>query len=241
MLLRELSLELPTLVMFDLDGTLVDSVPDLAAAVDTMLQALGRPAAGEALVRDWVGNGAAVLVQRALAQATDAEAAGAEIADEPEALALFLNAYEAHTARHSCLYPGVLECLQGLQQLGITMAVVTNKPERFVAPLLDALGIGTYIDLIVGGDTLAQKKPHPQPLLHCLAQFQTPAAQALMVGDSKHDIHAARSAQVAVAAVSYGYNHGEPVADAKPDVVIDNLMALLAPRHDLAARQLAGI
>ena len=138
---------LPRLVMFDLDGTLIDSVPDLAAAVDQMLLARGLPVAGVAQVRNWVGNGARVLVRRALAG--DLEHAGVSDADAEQALALFVQFYADHHSL-TVLYPGVRETLKWFKQHGVEMALITNKPERFVAPLLDQMRIGRYFRWIIG-------------------------------------------------------------------------------------------
>ncbi|WP_422599422.1 HAD hydrolase-like protein, partial [Pseudomonas sp.] len=154
-MLRELFQgELPRLVMFDLDGTLVDSVPDLAAAVDKSLLQLGQPAAGIEQVRDWVGNGARVLVRRALAGGLQHE--HIDDADGEQALELFMQAYaEDHSLTR--VYPGVLATLDWLRTQQVEMAIITNKPERFVAPLLDAKGLGSYFRWIIGGDTLPQQ------------------------------------------------------------------------------------
>lgn len=145
---------LPRLVMFDLDGTLIDSVPDLAAAVDRMLLELGRPPAGLAAVRHWVGNGAQVLVRRALAG--DIEHAAVDDALAEKALALFMDAY-AESHELTVVYPGVQDTLRWLHKRGVEMALITNKPERFVGPLLDQMKIGKYFRWIIGGDTLPQK------------------------------------------------------------------------------------
>ncbi|MGE8497678.1 MAG: phosphoglycolate phosphatase [Pseudomonas sp.] len=218
--------QLPRLVMFDLDGTLVDSVPDLAAAVDKALLALGRPAAGVERVRDWVGNGARVLVRRALAGSLQHEQVDDALARE--ALELFMAAYaESHTL--TTVYPGVPEVLDALHQGGAALAIVTNKPERFVAPLLDEKGLGDYFRWIVGGDTLPQQKPDPAALLHVLELAGIPRSQALFVGDSRNDVLAARAAGVTCVALSYGYNHGRPIAEEEPALVLDDLRALLEP------------
>ncbi|MGE8385500.1 MAG: HAD hydrolase-like protein, partial [Pseudomonas putida] len=153
---------LPRLVMFDLDGTLIDSVPDLAAAVDRMLLELGRPPAGLEAVRHWVGNGAQVLVRRALAGGIDHAAVDDALADQ--ALALFMDAY-AESHELTVVYPGVQDTLRWLRKQGVEMALITNKPERFVGPLLDQMKIGNYFRWIIGGDTLPQKKPDPAALL----------------------------------------------------------------------------
>lgn len=216
--------QLPQLVMFDLDGTLIDSVPDLAAAVDTMLMQLGRPVVGEAQVRDWVGNGAAMLVRRALSGRMDG--AGIAPAELEQAVALFMAAYgQSHVLTR--VYPGVVEVLGALRLKGIPLAIVTNKPERFVPPLLSTLGLADFFRWIVGGDTLAHGKPAPDGLLHVLDQAGVAADAALFVGDSCNDIRAARAAGVPCIGLTYGYNHGRPIAEEAPDLVLDALDQLL--------------
>ena len=215
---------LPRLVMFDLDGTLVDSVPDLAAAIDRTLVLLGQPPAGIEQVRDWVGNGARVLVRRALAGGLAHE--HIDEARAEQALELFMQCYaEGHEL--TCVYPGVRECLDWLYGQGIELAIVTNKPERFVAPLLDEKGLGGYFRWIIGGDTLPQQKPDPAALLHVLRLAQVEAADALFVGDSRNDVLAARAAGVTCAALNYGYNHGRPIAEENPALLLENLLDLL--------------
>jgi phosphoglycolate phosphatase len=224
-LLRELFQgELPRLVMFDLDGTLVDSVPDLAAAIDKTLLLLGQPAAGIEQVRDWVGNGARVLVRRALAG--DLQHEHIDEVDTQQALELFMQ-YYAENHNLTQVYPGVLQTLDWLREQGVELAVVTNKPERFVAPLLDEKGLGGYFRWIVGGDTLPQQKPDPAALLHVMRLAQVSAEQALFVGDSRNDVLAAKAAGVTCVALSYGYNHGRPIVEENPARVLDNLNGLL--------------
>jgi len=216
--------ELPQLVMFDLDGTLLDSVPDLAAAVDSMLAQLGRPPADIEQVRQWVGNGALVLVQRALAGKFDYSSISAAAA-EP-ALQLFLQAYAQESTR-SQLYPGVLDTLTALKNKDIKLAIITNKPEQFLPDLWRSHGLTGLFDWVVGGDTLAKQKPDPMGLLWVMQQAGVTAEQSLFVGDSKNDIQAAKAAQVRCVALSYGYNHGQPIELEQPDLVIDNLNQLL--------------
>lgn len=216
--------ELPRLVMFDLDGTLVDSVPDLATAVDRMLVELGREPVGVERVRQWVGNGARVLVRRALAGGLDHSAVGE--AETEEALARFLDIY-ADCHELITLYPGVHELLEALSTAAVELAVVTNKPERFVAPLLEQVGLGGYFRWIIGGDTLPQQKPDPAALLQVMRLAGVSQEQALFVGDSRSDVLAARAAGVPCVAVSYGYNHGRPVAEEAPQLVVDSLAELL--------------
>jgi phosphoglycolate phosphatase len=216
--------ELPRLVMFDLDGTLIDSVPDLAEAVDRMLAELERPPAGVEKVRDWVGNGARVLVRRALAGSLD-HSAVTEVETE-DALARFLDIY-ADCHNLTALYPGVHELLEALSTAAVELAVVTNKPERFVAPLLEQVGLGGYFRWIIGGDTLPQQKPDPAALLQVMHLAGVEAAQSLFIGDSRNDVLAARAAGVPCVAVSYGYNHGRPIAEEQPSLLVDSLAELL--------------
>ncbi len=216
---------LPQLVMFDLDGTLLDSVPDLTVAVDQMLARLGRPPAGEEQVRKWVGNGVEVLVRRALAGQLDADLV--DQAEVAQALPWFMAAYSgSHVLTR--VYPGVLPVLQWLQARSLPMALITNKPEQFVGPLLEEKGLGGFFRWTVGGDTLPQRKPDPAGLRHVLACAGVAAEAALFVGDSRNDVLAARAAGVRCVAMSYGYNHGQPVAEAHPDLVLDDLRQLLA-------------
>lgn len=225
MLLRDLFAgELPKLVMFDLDGTLIDSVPDLAAAVDVMLRQLGRDPAGDDQVRHWVGNGARVLVRRALAGGMAHEHID-EGATE-QALALFLEAYAGDHSR-STVYPGVRALLDQLRADQVPLALVTNKPSRFVPELLADKQLDGYFRWLVGGDTLPVQKPDPAALNWVMQQAAVSAAQALFVGDSRSDVLAARAAGVPVVAVSYGYNHGQSIATENPDLLVDSLDALI--------------
>ncbi|GEN28836.1 phosphoglycolate phosphatase [Halovibrio variabilis] len=207
-----------------MDGTLIDSVPDLAVAVQKALEALGLPTPKEAEVRDWVGNGAPVLVERALTWA---------LKTQPEA-ELQKRAYDAFIAHYSAapntlttLYPGVKQALQTLHQQGMILVLITNKPERFIKPLLAHFELLAYFTLWVGGDSLAEKKPHPLPLLHAAQTCQVPPAACVMVGDSRHDIAAGKAAGFATVALPYGYNHGEPIENSQPDLLLASLSALL--------------
>lgn len=211
-----------SLIIFDLDGTLVDSVPDIATGVDRSLADLGYAPAGDSRVREWVGNGSLKLMERALA------AAGAEPALLAEAHAHFLRHYAECLDERSTLYPGVEEALEHLRQRELTLAVCTNKPARFVRPLLEKLGIAGYFEILLGGDELPAKKPDPLPLLHLAERFARRVEQCLMVGDSVNDVDAAHAAGMPVVAVSYGYNHGVDIRDCAPNLVLDNLAALPA-------------
>ncbi|WP_312170387.1 phosphoglycolate phosphatase [Stutzerimonas kunmingensis] len=216
---------LPRLVMFDLDGTLMDSVPDLAAAVDKMLMLLGREPAGIERVRDWVGNGSRVLVRRALAGGLNHDGVADELADE--ALALFMQAY-AGGHELTAVYPGVRECLDWLREREVKLAIITNKPAQFIEPLLEEKGLAGYFDWLVGGDTLPQQKPDPAALFWVMDKAGVAPGESLFVGDSRNDVRAAKAATVPCVALTYGYNHGEPIADEHPALVLDDLRELVA-------------
>ncbi|GHB07469.1 phosphoglycolate phosphatase [Salinicola rhizosphaerae] len=212
------------LVAFDLDGTLIDSVPDLAAAVDAMLSERGLPAAGEARVRDWVGNGSHKLVERALQWACLREPAEAET---DAALARFMDFYGQDPCARTRVYPGVVKALERLHERGIIVTLITNKPAAFIDPLLRGLSLASFFQLALGGDSLPEKKPHPAPLLHMAEHFGVAPANALMVGDSRHDVEAGKRAGFRTLAVPYGYNHGEPVAESGPDGIVESLEELV--------------
>ena len=222
-LLGVLNGQLPKLVMFDLDGTLIDSVPDLAVATDKMLLQLGRAPAGMEKVRNWVGNGAPVLVRRALADDIDHQAITAE--QEAEALAIFMQVYGTGDSL-TTLYPGALDTLKSLHVLGVKLALVTNKPEKFLPRLLADTTMAEFFQWIVGGDTLPEKKPDPAGLLWVMQQAQVTAQQCLFVGDSRNDVLAAHAAGVACIAVTYGYNYGQPISAENPALVVDDLREL---------------
>ncbi|MDG4596242.1 MAG: phosphoglycolate phosphatase [Candidatus Contendobacter sp.] len=218
-------LENITALFFDLDGTLVDSVPDLTAAVNAMLRQLSLPAREEAQVRTWVGNGMNNLIHRAL---TNDMAGRAEPELFTRARSLYKTAYAAHISVHSSLYPGVIEGLAELRAAGWPMACVTNKPAEFALPLLDRLGIGGFFTTVVGGECAPNPKPAPDALLLCAERLGVPIRQGLMVGDSLNDVGAARNAGCPVVCVPYGYNHGYDIHDAQPDAVIASIADLPA-------------
>ena len=223
-ILQQVSINKPRLLMFDLDGTLVDSVPDLAFAVDAMLSDLGKPSAGLEKVSLWVGNGASMLVKRALSQQMNP----LEIDEQlyQHAYQLFLKHYQEVNGRQSVLYPSVLETLTQIRQTFPYLALVTNKPEQFTQPLLDYHQL-PHFDLLVCGDTLAKRKPDPEPLLHCLSTLGCDASEAVMIGDSISDIKAAQAAKVPVICVEYGYNQGEDLSAYHPDRLIQRFEQLL--------------
>lgn len=220
----------PSALLFDLDGTLVDSVPDLAAAVDAMLADLGRPPAGAARVRSWVGDGAAVLVRRALAAAAGPSGAAAPDQDVfAEALPRFLEHYDRVCCNETRLYAGVEQALQGLAGRGLALACVTNKPERFTLRLLRHFGLDELLSVSIGGDSLAARKPDPGPLREAAARLGVPLAGCGMVGDSANDVAAARAAGIPAIAVSYGYAGDAGAAQLGADWLVDDLRELLTP------------
>lgn len=210
----------PELILIDLDGTLVDSVPDLAYCVDEMMKRLGRPVHGEERVRNWVGNGVERLVRRALSGCLDGEP---DAGDFEIALPLFLDLYAKNNSRCSRLYPGVGEGLDYLREQGYRLGCVTNKAARFTLPLLKDLGIDGAFRIVIPGDSLPKKKPDPLPLLHAAEILGVKPADALMIGDSRSDVEAARAAGFGIVCMSYGYNHGEDIRDYHPDAILDSL------------------
>jgi len=213
----------PKMVLIDVDGTLVDSVPDLAYCVDEMMKQLGMPAHGEAKVREWVGNGVERLTRRALIGQLEGEPDEALF---EKAYPIFLALYAENTSKRSVLYPGVKEGLAYLKSAGYKLGCVTNKAAQFTLPLLQDLGIHDEFAIIVSGDTLPKKKPDPMPLLHVAEQLGVTPAEATMLGDSVSDVKAARAAGFQIICMSYGYNHGVDIREANPDAVIDSMAEL---------------
>ncbi|MET4695581.1 phosphoglycolate phosphatase [Endozoicomonas lisbonensis] len=219
---------LPLLIMYDLDGTLVDSVPDLAISIDAMLDDMNLPKAGEDKVRLWVGNGIPSLVKRALVDDMAGDQPGIVNRDVfVKAYDNFKHHYAIEVGQHSHLYPGVKDFLQAMADKGVKQAVVTNKSEIFTEKLLKLMGIDHFFEISLGGDSLDEQKPHPLPLLHAIKKAEASPDTALMIGDSSNDIKAARAAGVKVIALPYGYNHGEPIETSNPDLIVPTLDRLL--------------
>lgn len=208
------------MVMIDLDGTLIDTVPDLAAAADRVLADLGRPGWDEAHYRAWIGNGVPRFVKRALTGEMQAEPDAALF---ERAHAAFEKHYRAAVSDRSRPYPGVVAGLERLQAQGFSLVCITNKAETFTVPLLKSLDLYKYFRLVLSGDSLPQQKPDPLPLLHACRHFGISPDHGVLVGDSSNDVQAARAAGMPVICVTYGYNHGHDIRDSHPDAVVDSL------------------
>ena len=213
----------PQLVLIDVDGTLVDSVPDLAFCIDQTMLQLDLPERGEDAVRLWVGNGVERLVHRALLNSLDGEADGVQF---DQALSIFWALYQDNICVRSHLYEGVMDGLEYLKSKHYRLGCVTNKARSFTMPLLSELGITDFFAVFVCGDDTERKKPDPMPLLYAAEQLQIEPQHALMIGDSKTDVQAARAAGFQIICMSYGYNHGEDIRRYDPDAVIDSMFEL---------------
>ena len=219
-----MSLEFPLsvrAVMIDLDGTLLDTIPDLAIAANEMLTAMKRPALDADLIRTFVGKGIPRLVERTLAATYGMEPTAEQCAS---ALEIFEGCYAAVNGKHTAVYPGVFEGLKQMREMGFPLACITNKAGRFTQPLLERMRLTPYFSEVVAGDTLARKKPDPMPLLHACGKFGIQPADMLMIGDSLNDAEAARSAGCPVFCVDYGYNEGRDVRELDIDAIVPSLL-----------------
>ena len=219
------------LLIFDLDGTLIDSVPDLAVAVNHMLTHLGKKPFKEDVIRYWVGNGAQMLVKRALLGKSQLNEE-IDTALFEEALEIFLHFYRHNLCKTTQAYPHVRDSLDALKAHGYTLAIVTNKPYNFVAPILKGLNLENLFELILGGDSLEKKKPDPLPLEHVCDTLNISREASVMIGDSNNDILAANACGMESIGVSYGYNYGESISFYKPRAVVDDfadILKLLVP------------
>jgi phosphoglycolate phosphatase len=217
-------------VLFDLDGTLVHSAPDLAAAANRMRAAFGLPPLAVERVADFIGKGIPMLVRRAL---VDDLAGAADEALVPRALALYEALYAEESGRQSSVYPGVREGLAALADAGVALGVVTNKSACFTEDLLRQLDLLAPFGVVVSGDTLAARKPDPAPLHHAFERLGVRPAEGLMLGDSANDVAAARAAGCMVWCVSYGYREGAPVAALGADRIVASV-------HEAALALVAG-
>lgn len=207
--------------LFDLDGTLVDTAPDIAASLNTALGSLASEPVSASEVRTWVGKGAGFLIEQAL-QRFDVDAMNLE-----PTLGRFAIHYAQHPWVESTLYDGVVAALDALKSRGHALGMVTNKLGRVSRPLLDAAGLSSYFDVVICGDEVSHAKPAPDLLLAACAAIAVEPARTLMVGDSSNDVTAARAAGCPIVCVNYGYNHGQEIADVGADRVIDSLLELL--------------
>jgi phosphoglycolate phosphatase len=215
-------------VLFDLDGTLVETAPEIRDAVNATLAALGLPEVALALVESWIGHGTGTLLVRALAHAARVQEAGVrESALWQAAEPRFAQEYERCCGTSSLPYPQAVELLRTLRSRGVHCAVVTNKEQRFTDRVLRRHALDDLLDMVVCGDTLPARKPDPAGVHACLQNFGVTAQQALFVGDSSIDVATARNAGVRVWAVAHGYNMGEPIASASPDRVLAGLHEIL--------------
>ena len=211
-------------VMFDLDGTLVNTAPEIAVAANQMLNALNLPQKTPAQITRYIGEGAQMLVQRCLV-------AGETIAEPDDALlhdaqALFFEHY-AQNVTSSQPYEGAIETLDALKRTGFRLACVTNKPEKFTLPLLGATGLADFFEVIVSGDTLAKKKPSPMQLHHICKKLDVLETESMLVGDSDTDVVAAHAAGCYIVTVPYGYNQGRMIDERMVDATIDYLPDLI--------------
>jgi len=215
-----LRLDLLQAAIVDLDGTMVGTLGDFEASLNAMLADLGFPPVDRGFIELTVGKGSEHLIRSTLAHV------GGPVDAYEQAWARYQHHYLQINGDRAVVYPGVVEGLQGLQQRGLKLACLTNKPAAFALPLLEKKGLARYFAQVFGGDAFERKKPDPLPLLKTCAALGTAPAATLMVGDSRNDAAAARAAGCPVVLVTYGYNHGEPVRDVDADAYVDSLAEL---------------
>ena len=213
-------------LIFDLDGTLIDSVPDLALSLNNTMIELDRDIFCIDMVRSWVGNGSSTLIKRALSGDVNIDK---NIPNElfTKSHKIFLEQYKLNVCEQTILFDGVKNSLKILKNMGYTLSIVTNKPIEFVKPILDNFGIEELFTLYIGGDSLDVKKPNPYPLLYVCDKLSFTVEQSVMIGDSKNDIIAASNCSMQSIAVSYGYNYDEDISMHNPSIIIDNFEDIL--------------
>ncbi len=214
------------LLIFDLDGTLIDSSGDLALAVNHTLKTLNLPTFTLDTIHHWVGNGAETLVKRALSGSATIDTTLEENYWR-EALKIFLDFYSKNLAIETVTYPNVPSTLETLKNRGYILAIVTNKPYPFVEPILKKIGLDDLFEIILGGDSLEKKKPDPMPLFYVCKKLAISPNESVMIGDSKNDILASKSANMNSIGVTYGYNYGESIERYEPTVVYDKFEDIL--------------
>ena len=208
-------------VLFDLDGTLIDTLPDLHAAACAMLNDLGRPPLPLESIRAYVGRGIPNLIKRVLANSL-------HVAEDPnppppEAVASYRRHYARENGRNAKVYPGVLEGLASLHAQGVPLGVVTNKADTFIQPLLEQTGLSGYFEVLVGGDRLPKVKPDPMPLVWACGRLGVSPAETLFIGDSINDALAARAAGCPVFLLPYGYNEDRDVHELDCDAIVESV------------------
>lgn len=211
-------------VMIDLDGTLLDTAPDIAEAAQRMLRDLGLPPVDLAKIRSFIGNGIGNLVKRALTGEMHGKPDEALFA---KALPVFQQHYAEVLTLNTRPYPGVMEGLAALREAGFPLACITNKAEMFTLPLLERMAMKAFFALILSGDSLAKKKPDPLPVLHACQFFGCQPGEMLLIGDSTNDTQAAHAAGCHVFLLPYGYNGGKDVREQDADAVIESLPKVL--------------
>lgn len=215
------------LVLFDLDGTLIETAPEIADAVNDTLKQFNLPPVTQQQVNDWIGHGTRTLLIQALAYTGNTSLEAVQAADNFKQIeAAFGVHYEQRCGTRSHLYPQVRETLQALRAQGLKLVVMTNKEGRYTRVVLDAHQMLPLFDHVISGDTLPVKKPNPAGIHDCLQRFGVARERALFVGDSSIDVATARNAGIAVWALPYGYNMGQPIESCHPDRVIPDFSAL---------------
>jgi phosphoglycolate phosphatase len=218
------------LILFDLDGTLIETAPEIADAVNDTLVQVGRPTVTQQQVNDWIGHGTRELLIQALAFVDRTTSDAVRHADSFKPIeAEFGQHYQRRCGTRSHLYPQVRETLHALRAMGVKLVVMTNKEDRYTQTVLDAHQLAPLFDRVISGDTLPVKKPNPAGIADCLVSFGVSRERALFVGDSSIDVATARNGGIAVWALPYGYNMGEPIEACHPDRVIADISALLPP------------
>ena len=214
------------LLIFDFDGTLIDSVPDLADATNAMLTTLGKATYPIEMIRNWIGNGSRLLVERALVGKVEVLENELTVEEADHAEQVFFEAYKNLSGSKTVAYPDVDNGLKKLKDAGYTLALVTNKPIRFVPKILQSFGWQGLFSEVLGGDSLSTKKPDPAPLLHVCEALNVSPEQAVMIGDSRNDILAGQNANMDTLGLSYGYNYGQDIRELNPTEAFDSFQAL---------------
>jgi len=216
------------LLIFDFDGTLIDSVPDLADATNAMLTTLGKDTYPIETIRNWIGNGSRLLVERALVGKVEVAEGELTVEEADHAEQIFFEAYKNLSGSKTVAYPDVDDGLKQLHAAGYTLALVTNKPIRFVPKILQSFGWQDLFSEVMGGDSLAVKKPDPAPLLHVCETLNVSVEQAVMIGDSRNDMLAGQNANMDTLGLSYGYNYGQDIRELNPTEAFDHFADLVA-------------